>query len=336
MRTFSAGLLTLVLSTGWLSAQDTKDKAPAKQDDAVSLKSIQQDFNAAMKELGPKYAAANQAGQTEIINTLVGFAEKAVKLAETNAKEAGDAQAWAVQTIANLPTTDKSMSVLRTLTDKGADSKVKALACLSLAQVLAGKADATDNKAKSGVLAKEAEDLYERVIKDFADAKDPRGTPLADTAKSALFEIRNLSVGKKAPDVESKDLDGKTVKLSDHKGKVVVMDIWATWCPPCRAMIPHERDLVKKLKDKPFVLVSVSADAEKKTLTDFIEKEPMPWTHWHNGATGGILKDWNVRFFPTIYVLDHKGVIRFKGVRGEAMDKAVEQLLKELEDEKKS
>ena len=56
----------------------------------------------------------------------------------------------------------------------------------------------------------------------------------------------------------------------------------------------------------------------------------MPWTHWWNGPEGGILEDWNITSFPTIYVLDARGVIRFKGVRGERMTEAVEKLLAEL------
>jgi thiol-disulfide isomerase/thioredoxin len=324
MRTFSAGLLTLALGAGVPSAR-------AGADGADGLKAIQQDFN----ELVAQYATAPPAGREVIVNALAGLAEKAVKLAETDAKVAAEAQTWAAHALGGLPPTDRVIGLLRPLTEKGAGAGVKAQACLSLARGLARRAETTDNRAKASDLSGEAEALFERVIKDYAGVKDSQGDPLADTAKVALFEIRNLTVGCKAPDVESKDLDGKAVKLSDHKGKVVVLDIWATWCGPCVRMIPHERELVNRLKDKPFVLVSVSADAEKKTLTDFIAKEPMPWTHWHNGATGGILKDWNVRALPAIYVLDHKGVIRFKGVQGEAMDKAVEQLLKELEDEKK-
>lgn len=145
----------------------------------------------------------------------------------------------------------------------------------------------------------------------------------------------DLSEGKVAPEVVSQNLDGKKVKLSDLRGKVVVLDIWATWCPPCRAMIPHEREMVKSLEGKPFVLVSISADAKKETLTDFIKKEPMPWTHWWNGESGGIIEDWDVQSFPTIYILDAKGVIRFKNKRGKAMEDAVETLLKEMEAEKK-
>jgi thiol-disulfide isomerase/thioredoxin len=129
-------------------------------------------------------------------------------------------------------------------------------------------------------------------------------------------------------------VDGKQARLSALKGKVVVLDIWATWCPPCRGMIPHEREMVERLKDKPFTLVSISADSEKKTLTDFLAKENMPWTHWWNGDQGGIVEEWEVEHYPTIYVIDAKGVIRHKELRGEELEKAVNDLLKEAGDPK--
>jgi hypothetical protein len=94
-------------------------------------------------------------------------------------------------------------------------------------------------------------------------------------------------------------------------------------------MIPHEREMVERLKEQPFALVSISADEKKETLTDFLAKEKMPWTHWWNGSQGGVLEEWDVRYYPTIYILDVQGVIRHKDLSGEELEKAVNSLLKE-------
>jgi thiol-disulfide isomerase/thioredoxin len=204
---------------------------------------------------------------------------------------------------------------MKELMEKGSTEEIKATACSSLIEALEGKlADAKGDEA-------------EKIKKEMAEMRK---------IGVEKFKMKDLFVGATLPDLKSEDLDGKAVKLSDYKGKVVVLDIWATWCPPCRAMIPHERELVERLKGKPFALISVSFDDKKETLTKFLEKEPMPWSHWFNGRKGEIGEQLNVRFFPTIFVLDGKGVIRYKGVRGKAMDKAVDALLAEMEGEKKS
>ncbi len=216
----------------------------------------------------------------------------------------------------------QATKLLQKVLKENKDTDAQGFSCYALAKIAAEKVGEGDKKAEA-----EAEKYYARVVKEFADISLGR-TKLGDLAKGSLFEIRNLSIGKKAPNVESKNLDDKKVQLSDYKGKVVVLDIWATWCGPCRAMIPHEREMVEKMKEKPFALISISADDEKKTLTDFLEKEKMPWTHWWTGANG-IVKDWNVQFFPTIYVIDAEGVIRFKNIRGKELEEAVVKLLAE-------
>jgi hypothetical protein len=99
------------------------------------------------------------------------------------------------------------------------------------------------------------------------------------------------------------------------------------------AMYPHERSLVKRLEDKPFALLGVNSDTDKDALKKVMEKQHITWRSFWNGpeGTGGpISTKWNVQGWPTTYVVDAKGMIRFKNVRGEAMDKAVDQLLKEM------
>jgi hypothetical protein len=99
-------------------------------------------------------------------------------------------------------------------------------------------------------------------------------------------------------------------------------------------MIPHERSLVAQMKDKPFALIGVNSDRD---LADYRKQAAEMGVTWRSfwcgerGTEGPIPTLWNVRGWPTIYVLDAKGVIRFRDVRGEEMTKAVEQLLGELE-----
>ena len=86
-------------------------------------------------------------------------------------------------------------------------------------------------------------------------------------------------------------------------------------------MYPHERSLVARLADKPFALIGVNSDP-LETVKVAREDENISWrSFWDGGSTGGpIASAWNVTGWPTIYVIDHEGVIRFKNVRGEAMD----------------
>ena len=98
-------------------------------------------------------------------------------------------------------------------------------------------------------------------------------------------------------------------------------------------MYPHERSLVKRLADEPFALIGVNSDADKTKLRPRMIEEDITWRSFWNGpegTRGPISAKWGVTGWPTIYILDHKGVIRFKGPRGEEMDKAVDQLLAEM------
>jgi hypothetical protein len=91
--------------------------------------------------------------------------------------------------------------------------------------------DRMEELEKKGVaqLEQEAEQLFERVREEYGGVKSDRGRTLAEQAERSLFALRNLAVGKVAPEIEGEDLDGKPMKLSDYRGKVVVLDFWGDW-----------------------------------------------------------------------------------------------------------
>ena len=102
-------------------------------------------------------------------------------------------------------------------------------------------------------------------------------------------------------------------------------------------MYPHERSLVKKLADKPFALIGVNSDEDLDKLRPRLKEESITWRSFWNGpkgTRGPISAEWNVRGWPTIYIIDHKGIIRAKNKRGEAMEEVVMELLAEVDDEK--
>ena len=101
-------------------------------------------------------------------------------------------------------------------------------------------------------------------------------------------------------------------------------------------MYPHERSLVARMKGRPFALIGVNSDPKANVLAA-LKRENITWRSWFDGGStsGPIARQYGVSSWPTIYVIDPKGVIRYKNVRGEQMDKAVDTLLAELSATKK-
>jgi len=314
MRRFWAGLLALSLAAPAVRADD-KPQQPAAKTPADQLKELTAQFEKEFTDVvttfrGASDAKAKDEARAKAFKLPETYAAKMFALAQKHPTDpvADEAYLW----VATIPAS-RGLPVQRqayqTGREKAKSDAVKLVAAAGLANQIFDEDDRTPAQTR------EAEALYAEIVAKGKGVKDLPEDILTE-AEGNLWEIRNLVVGKPAPEAESADLDGKTTKLSDHKGKVVVLDFWATWCGPCVGMIPHERELVKKYDGKPFVFISVSADQKKEALKDFLDKEKMPWTHWWNGAGRGVVQKWNVKAFPTFYVIDAKGVLRAKVVGG--------------------
>jgi thiol-disulfide isomerase/thioredoxin len=236
-------------------------------------------------------------------------------------------------------TAKAAWAFLEAVAETNPDQTAQAQAELAFA-VKAHRAFAEAEYKKSADLDKlagEAERLFEKLAKEYGDRprliRENSGT-VGDFADEHLFELRHLRVGKAAPELAGEDLDGRPLKLSDYRGKVTVVVFWGTWCGPCMAQVPHEKELVGRLKDRPFALVGVNSDEDRAKAKETTAKEGMTWRSLWNGPgghRGPHSKAWNVRGWPMTYVLAPDGVIRARGVVGKDLDAAVDAALKEAE-----
>lgn len=126
-----------------------------------------------------------------------------------------------------------------------------------------------------------------------------------------------IKIGNQAPDFELTTLDGRRVKLSDYRGKKVVLNFWATWCPPCRAEIPDLEKFYTDFKDKDIVILGVNlTDSEKSqtSVSTFAGSNKMTYPILLD-KEGTVSQVYQVSGIPTSYFIDTKGIIRNKIVR---------------------
>jgi thiol-disulfide isomerase/thioredoxin len=221
------------------------------------------------------------------------------------------------------PWADQYEKNVRTLVEKNKAPLVRATSRYALAAIV--RAGGADRQA-------EAETLFRRFVAEYDGKKDrsPVEDVLLDKARGELDRIERCGLGKPAPEAEGEDLDGRPLKLSEYRGKVVLLVFWAGWCGPCLADVPHEKALVEKFRGRPFVLVGVNGDEDKGEARKAVARLGIPWRSVWNGprgAAGPVAKAWAVGGWPAVFVIDHEGVIRHDRLRGKRLDKPLEALV---------
>ena len=190
-------------------------------------------------------------------------------------------------------------------------------------------------------LLAEAERLYERVLAEYAaidhlpNSRRPGRTPtLGSVAAADLDELRHLAVGQPAPAIEGEDATGRVMRLADYRGKVVVLTFWGSWCGSCMAQVPHEKALVERMNGRPFVLLGVNSDDDRARVEATARRAGITWRSWFDGGMvgGPIARRWNVPYWPMVFVIDHRGVIRAREVNEDPfLDKLAADLVAEAE-----
>ncbi|MCY3552952.1 MAG: TlpA disulfide reductase family protein [Candidatus Poribacteria bacterium] len=125
------------------------------------------------------------------------------------------------------------------------------------------------------------------------------------------------------------DLDGKPISLADYRGKVVLLDFWATWCPPCVAAIPNIKTVYEKYHNKGFDVIGISLDVDEVVLREFIEENPLPWRQIFDGKRlkGPLAQRYGIHSIPRMFLLDREGKVISVGVRSSTLDKLVAEHL---------
>jgi thiol-disulfide isomerase/thioredoxin len=229
-------------------------------------------------------------------------------------------------------------ALLREVIATNPDRDIQAEVCFSLAQYFVNKAEFVRLLGQPGSIDLERS-LADRWGREYvsqlracdADALSKEGSRLFNLGRETYTQYweTHLTFGKSVPEINGEDISGNFMALSDHRGKVVVLNFWGTGCLPCLAMFSQERSLVQRLAGKPFVLLGIVNDKDRAKAKKMVEDKGLTWRSWWDGEDVGspIMMSWQVRFWPTIYVLDHRGTIRYRDIRGDDLDFAVDALL---------
>jgi RNA polymerase sigma-70 factor (ECF subfamily) len=219
---------------------------------------------------------------------------------------------------------------LRTILEKNRHRLVRVTAQFALASVVKSAGEARQEEAVR---------LFEQLLKEF-DGSDPTlgvEKQFLRVALAELEEIRFRAVGRPVPEIDGEDLVGRPMKLSQFRGKVVLLSFWATWCFPCMKLITHERALVKRLEGKPFALVGVNSDSEAEVLKDALKTHEISWRSFRDRRSGkpAISDEWKILGYPTLYLIDHQGIIRHRWIGApppEELNRAVDRLVGAVSD----
>ncbi len=140
-------------------------------------------------------------------------------------------------------------------------------------------------------------------------ARDEMPRTFAQAEADLIASIEQATVGSTLPEWTGRRVDGTEEPLSAYRGRVLLIDFWATWCVPCIDALPELRRMVSGLPADRFALLAVSVDEELETVTEFMEREAMPWYNWHLGLSSDLERILDVRGFPTYLLADENGTI---------------------------
>lgn len=165
----------------------------------------------------------------------------------------------------------------------------------------------------------------EKLLQELVSDPNPR---VAQRAKSKLEQLQLM---RKPLELKYTAVDGREVDLAKMRGKVVLVDFWATWCAPCRREVPNVVAAYKKYREKGFEVVGVSLDEDKEAMVNYTKEHGMTWPQHCDGKgwQNEISSRYGIQSIPAMWLVDKKGMIRSTEARGQQLTVWIEKLLAE-------
>jgi len=151
----------------------------------------------------------------------------------------------------------------------------------------------------------------------------------AEKRKAAQQIQSSLVVGATFPDFNVKDANGQPLSIANYKGKVLLIDFWATWCGPCRGEIPNVVATYQKYHDQGFAIIGVSLDQDRQKMLDYTKQMKMTWPQFFDGQGWGneLAVKFGIESIPATFLLDGNGKIIGRDLRGDDLTQAVAKAL---------
>lgn len=167
-----------------------------------------------------------------------------------------------------------------------------------------------------------AKNQFEKFVAMVQNDDANRGRALRFISEPELARARM------APAFVVSTLDGRRVSLDDLKGKVVLLDFWATWCGPCRAALPHMQKIARKFQDQPLVILSVSLDNNEQQWKDFVSKNEMTWLQYRDGGfKGPVASLFGIEAIPQTFTIDSDGILQDQHIGDASLEGKLKKLL---------
>lgn len=175
----------------------------------------------------------------------------------------------------------------------------------------------------------EADVALTQLKKDFPGSEVVKGLKEQEEAKKIQ---ETMIEGAKFPDFQEKDVLGQPLSIAKYKGKVVLVDFWATWCGPCVMELPHVLETYKKHHANGFEIVGISLDQSQEKLTNFTKAKEMTWQQFFDGKgwSNKLAVRYGIHSIPMTYLLDRDGKIIGRSLRGDDLENAVSKALAKL------